>query len=178
MHLLTKLMLPALLLASPVSTARTADAEQPIHIEADSVEIREQEGISIYRGGVRISRGSMVIRGELIVIHNTPAGLEKIVVEGQPASFRQLNDLDEEISAQSLNMTYVADSGQLVLKQQAVLEQKQNKFTSEHIIYDTRKDIVQAGETEQPSGDESPQRVTITIQPSTDPQNSDKEPAQ
>ena len=43
-------------------------------------------------------------------------------------------------------MTYVADTGLLVLREQAILEQKQNRFTSEHIIYDTRKDIVQAGE--------------------------------
>ena len=168
MHLLTKLVLPALLLISPLCAAQSSDAGQPIHIEADSVEIREQEGISIYRGGVNIRRGSMVIRGELIVIHNTPAGLEKIVVEGEPASFRQLNDLEEEISAQSQKMTYAADTGLLVLREQAVLEQKQNKFTSEHIIYDTLKDIVQAGE-DKPAGDDAPpQRVTITIQPSKD----------
>ena len=167
MHLPNKLIL-LILLSSGICHAKTADDSQPVNIEADSVEIREQQGISIYRGKVKITRGSMIIKGELITIHNTPQGLEKIVVEGEPASFRQLTDQDEEISAQSLEMTYIAGDGLLEMKKQAILVQKQNKFTSEHIIYDTRKDIVQAGETEATGADETPQRVTITIHPPKD----------
>ena len=173
MRLLNKLIFAALLLNSTICLGKTGDARQPIHIEADAVEIREQEGISIYRGNVSITRGSMVITGELIYIHSSPQGLEKIIVEGKPASFRQLNDVDEEISAQSQHMTYMADNGLLVMKQEAVLVQNQNKFTSEHIVYNTRKDIVQAG-GEQPSADsDTPQRVTITIQPPKDDQPRD-----
>jgi lipopolysaccharide export system protein LptA len=166
MRQLNKLILPLLLLTSPICAARNTDTDQPIQIEADTVEIREQEGISTYQGGVIITRGSMVIKGELIVIHSNPQGVEKIVVEGAPASFRQLNELGEDVSAQSLEMTYVAETGMLVMKRQAVLVQKQNKFTSEHIIYNTRQDIVQAGDQQGTGGKErTPQRVTITIQP-------------
>ena len=178
MRRLSNLLLPVLLLSSSLCFARASDDDQPINIEADSVEIREQQGISIYRGSVKISRGSMIIKGELITIHNTPQGLEKIVVEGKPASFRQLTDMDEEISAQSLEMTYVASNGLLVMKKQAILVQKQNKFTSEHIIYDTRKDIVQAGENSTSGDSETPQRVTITIQPEKDDQQNSNEQKQ
>ncbi len=155
--------------------ARSSDANQPVHIEADSVEIREQEGVSIYRGHVKISRGSMLIKGELIHIFSQEQNIDRIEVEGQPASFYQLNDAGEEISAQSLDMTYTAADGILEMKQEAILVQHQNRFTSQHIIYDTRQDIVRAGEqpttTEQPAEQQTPSRVTITIKPKQDDQN-------
>jgi len=175
MHPLNKLILilPLLLLSSPIHAARSADADQPVHIEANSVEIREQEGISTYRGDVVMTRGSMVIKGDLIVIHSNPGGLEKIQVEGKPASFRQLNDLGEEISAQSLEMTYLADDGLLLLKRDAILVQRQNKFTSDKIVYNTREDTVQAGEDGSAGKQGTPQRVTITIQPPRDQPSGD-----
>ncbi len=145
--------------------AKTSDNDLPLHIEADSVEIHEQQGVSIYRGNVSITRGSMLINGELIHIHSRQGVLEKIRVEGTPAKFHQLNDLDEEISAQCQQMEYQADSGQLILNKDAILVQNKNRFSSEHIIYDTRKDIVQAGNNQQLQNGDQPQRVTITIHP-------------
>ena len=174
MHLYSKLSLALLLiLSSSLSAAKTTDQEQPINIEADSVEIREREGISTYRGHVKIIKGSMLIKGDLIYIHTGEKGLEKILVEGKPATFKHLNDQDEEITAQSHKMTYQASSGILVLKKDAVLEQSNNRFTSEHIVYDTQKDIVQAGSDEQTT-DQQPGRVSITIQPQKD-NNQDNE---
>jgi len=170
MHPLNKLILilPLLLPSGPIRAARSADADQPVHIEANSVEIREQEGISTYRGDVVMTRGSMVIKGDLIVIHSNPGGLEKIQVEGKPARFRQLNELGEEVSAQSLEMTYMAKDGLLLLKQDAILVQRQNRFTSDKIVYNTLEDTVQAGEDGNTGDQGTPQRVTITIQPPRD----------
>ncbi|MCW9012646.1 MAG: lipopolysaccharide transport periplasmic protein LptA [Gammaproteobacteria bacterium] len=161
------LLFLSLVTCSQFAQAKTADAEQPLNIEADAVEMREQEGVSIYRGHVKISRGSMQILGELIYIHTTENKLKKIRVVGTPAKFRQLNDLDEEISAQSHEMEYQANDGVLILKEKALLIQKQNRFASEHIIYDTKKDIVQAGERNNGDNatDSKPERVTITIHP-------------
>ncbi|TNF36391.1 MAG: lipopolysaccharide transport periplasmic protein LptA [Gammaproteobacteria bacterium] len=154
----------AMLLTTGVA-AKTSDNDQPLHIEADSVEIREQQGVSIYRGNVSIQRGTMQIHGELIHIYSRQGVLEKIRVEGSPAKFRQLNDLDEEISAQCRQMEYQANNGTLILNQEAILVQNRNQFSSEQIIYDTRKDIVQAGNQTTPDASEQPQRVTITIHP-------------
>lgn len=173
-RLINSLPLLGLLLAlyTPLpAVAKTSDAEQPVHIEADSVEIREKDGLSIYRGHVKITRGSMNIQGELIHIHSNDDGLEKITVQGDPARFSQLNDANQEVSAESGDMNYDADSGILVLKKDAILIQHQNRFTSQHIIYDTRKDVVKAGNSPPTSSndgtEQTPSRVTITIKPKT-----------
>jgi lipopolysaccharide export system protein LptA len=156
-----------LLLFNPVAMAKTSDTNEPVSISADSVEIREKEGTSIYRGNVKISKGSMQIQGELIHIYSDDNGLSKIYVEGKPARFRQLNDQDEEVSSQSEQMEYTADNGILTLIKDAVLIQNKNNFSSQHIVYDTKNDIVQAGKTENDNNNTNtePGRVTITIQP-------------
>ena len=153
------------LFLSMQAQAKTSDMNQPLHIQAGSVEIREQEGISIYKNNVLITRGTMIIQGELIHVHSDENEIRRIRVEGAPAKFRQLNDQDEEISAQSLQMEYQANNNKLILTKDAVLVQGQNRFTSEHIVYDTQQDIVQAGDPEKKGEATESERVTITIQP-------------
>ena len=88
-----------------------------------------------------------------------------IDVEGKPARFKQLNDDEKEVSAQSQKMSYSSETGVLTLDNEAILIQGQNQFTSEHIVYDTKQDIVQAGKSDTPSSATEPERVSITIQP-------------
>ena len=145
--------------------SKTADMNQPLYIQAGSVEIHEKDGISIYKNNVLITRGSMIIQGELIHVHTSANEVKKIRVEGVPAKFKQLNDQDEEISAQSLQMEYQANNNKLILNKEAILIQGQNRFTSEHIVYDTQQDIVQAGDPTTKDSESETERVTITIQP-------------
>ncbi len=176
MRQLNKLVFVVLLLCNLPVHAKTTDQDQPINIEADSVEIREKQGISIYKGNVKITKGSLLIKGDLIHIHSNKEGLEKILVEGRPATFKQLNDFNEEVSAKSLKMTYKTKTGILELNKEAVLIQSKNKFTSDHIIYNTQKDIVQAGDEQQKSSTKKPARVTITIHPEKDNQQKNNNP--
>jgi len=158
-------ILLCLMLTPSFTLAQTSDENQALHIEADSVEIREQQGISIYKGHVNISRGSMLINGQLIHITRIKNDMYIINVEGTPARFRQLNDNDEEVSAESQKMTFSSATGILTLEKQASLIQGSNHFTSEHIVYNTKQDIVQAGKDETAVDSSEPKRVTITIQP-------------
>lgn len=146
--------------------AKTADKEAPLHIEADQLEMREKDSVSIYNGHVKITKGSMKITGDKIIIKNKNGNLYKIHINGKPATFYQLNDLDEAISAESNIMDYKAKTGILELKEKALLLKNKNRFSSEHIIYNTLEDIVKAGNHNPPSTQEPP-RVKITIHPET-----------
>ncbi len=164
MKLLTKLILFFAMLFSANSFAKTTDKDAPVHIEADQLEMRERDNISIYNGNVKITKGSMKITGDKIIIKNRDGRLYRIKVDGKPATFYQLNDLDEAISAESYFMDYQATSGLLELKEKALLLKNKNRFSSEHIIYDTLKDIIKAGNHNSPNPAQAP-RVKITIHP-------------
>lgn len=164
---LNKFMFLALWLIPAVAVAKTSDAEQPIHIEADQVEIRDREGLSIYRGKVQIVQGSLRINGNEIRIRTDDQGLQKVTVTGKPATFYQLTDQNEEISAQGQQMEYQSKTGLLILDRDAVLVQRDNRFTSEHIVYNTQTNVVKAGADNAAEATENatPPRVTITIMP-------------
>ena len=162
MHL--KLLILSLLLVNTSLIAQTSDKDAPVHIEADRVEMHERENLSIYKGNVRITKGSIQITGDEIFIQNKNGKLQHIKISGKPATFYQLNDLNEEVSAQSYQMKYLAKNSMLELKQQALLVKNQNRFSSEHIIYDAHNDIVKAGHNDKTATEEKP-RVKITLHP-------------
>ena len=162
MHL--KRFLLFIYLVSTPLFAQNTDKEAPIHIEADRVEMHERDDLSIYKGNVKITKGSIRISGDKILIKNSDGKLDHIKVNGTPATFFQLNDLNEEISAQSIEMKYLAKNSMLELKQQALLVKNQNRFSSEYIIYDAHNDIVKAGNDNKTNSNEQP-RVKITLHP-------------
>jgi len=159
-----KLFFLSLMFISQNSLAMSEDKDAPVHIEADQVEIRDKEDLSTYRGNVKITKGSLKITGDKITIKSKNGNLFKIRITGKPATFYQLNDLKQVISAESKQMEYLAADGMLELKEEALLVKAQSNFSSDHIIYDTHKDIVKAGHHNNPDP-VAPPRVKITIHP-------------
>ena len=161
-----KLIILLLLFVNLTAQARSADKEAPVSIEADQLEMRQQDNISIYRGHVKIQKGSLKITGDMIVIKSKDGDLHHIKVKGKPATFFQKNDLGEAIKAESNEMDYLVKTGILELKDNALLVQNNNQFSSSHIIYNTLKDIVTAGLNNKKSSKDKP-RVKITFHPET-----------
>lgn len=146
---------------SPYASALNADRDQVMQIEAGKVVMKEKEGVSQYSGNVKITQGSRIISGESITVHSKDNEVTKVVIKGEPAFFSQLNDQNEEIKGQSNLMVFYADKDLLVMKTNAILQQKDNIFKSDKITYDTAKDIISAGNSD--GADDK--RVTITINP-------------
>jgi lipopolysaccharide export system protein LptA len=161
MPLLISLVALLCLLSPARATARTGDREQPIHVQADTVEIDDKRGISVYRGKVSLSQGSMVLHADTLTVHHPQRKLEKATAEGHPAEFQE--DLDQpgkQVKAQARTMDYAAVRGVLVLSGQAQLFQDGNQFSGSRIEYDLKSDVVHASRDE--AGHE---RVQVTIQP-------------
>ena len=78
-----------LILASPPGLALESDKEQPIELAADSVDIDESKGMSIYRGDVDLRQGSMHLRADVVTVHQNNRKPTKIIAEGRPVKFQQ-----------------------------------------------------------------------------------------
>ena len=46
------------------------DRDKPIHITADTAELNDKTGISIYRGDVEMVQGTTILTGDVITIHS------------------------------------------------------------------------------------------------------------
>lgn len=153
-------MLLAFALMSPVHALST-DSQQPINIEADSVDIDNQQGISVYKGNVVMTQGSIRLSGDVVTVYSPNQVLQKAVAEGNPAKYKQRPDnKEEDMRAQAQRMEYFADTEKLILLEGAHVWQGKDEFSGNKIEYDTKRSIVQASKA--PSGKE---RVQVIIQP-------------
>lgn len=152
------------------AAARTDDASKPINIKADSAEINDITGVSVYRGNVKITQGSMQLTGEKVVLETANKKVKKIIAEGDLSTFRQTTDDGKLINAEAKKMVYKISANEVVLTNNAKLTESGNTFASDRIVFYTDKEIVSAGSS---SGND---RVNITVFPETikEEKNSDQ----
>ncbi|MGE0370408.1 MAG: lipopolysaccharide transport periplasmic protein LptA [Gammaproteobacteria bacterium] len=160
------LLLACALLGPAPGYALTSDREQPIHIEADRVEIDDVRHVSVYRGNVRYSQGTMRLEADTVSIHyDAERNFQRLTAEGQPARFRQrLDGQAEDMRGEALKIEYTAAPERLVLKQQAQVWSQGDEFAGDLITYDIAGDRVVARRGEAEEG-----RVQVVIQPRQTP---------
>lgn len=149
-----------LCLAQP-GFALESDKEQPLQLEADSLSIDEASGVVLYEGSVEVTQGSLKIWAERLWVHRRQGKTEKVIGEGDPVRFRQLIEQGgEEASGQARRVEISLERDELLLIDDALLEQGNNHFRSDRIIYNRGKALVRAGTSAQ-----GKQRVQVVIEP-------------
>jgi lipopolysaccharide export system protein LptA len=143
------------------------DREQPIRVQADSAELDDRQGVAVYRGDVVITQGTMKITGDTVTITQDGNGdVEVFTSIGKPAYYEQKPAADKEIvKAYGLTIQYFAANERIVLIDQAKVVQEGNTFEGEKIVYDTRRQIVNAGVDTNAYVTTPRPRVDMVIQP-------------
>lgn len=153
-----------LLAPYPSATARKSDRDQPIKLSADQAEIDNVKGVSVYRGDVVLTQGTLKITGEVMYVYYAPDSreLDHIVVEGHPASYQELPEGESEyVHAKAPRMEYyTAGPRRIRLLQGATLWQGPNTFHGKQVVYNIEADQVVAR-----SGQDKTNRIHITIYP-------------
>ena len=155
-----------LLLWIPASgLALSSDRDQPVHIEADSAVLMEQEGRSTYTGNVAIRQGTLKLHGDNMTVYNSDSKIDRIILTGSPATIVQRQEgSDTDLHAEAGQVEYRAAEEHIILTGAARIWQADGKdFRSEKIIYNIRTNVVHAGDST------SGERVHITLQPKQKP---------
>ena len=144
------------------AAALSSDRDQPMYVEADRADIDDKRGVSVYRGNVKITQGTLILTAAELTVHSKDGDIIKAVAVGQPATYRQRPDgKEQDVEAEALRMEYYGSDQKIILIDQAEVRQGGDTFRSQRIHYDIAKDVVNAGATTGSPGD----RVRITIQP-------------
>lgn len=153
------LLLLLIVFLSPAGWALSTDKDQPVTIEADSVDIDEAKETAIYKGNVILVQGSLNLRASRVVVYNFQSDNALIVATGQQVQFSQKPDDSEQlIKGRANKAEYGINSARLELTGKASLVKGKNTFRNDRIIYDREKAIVKAG-----TSAEGTERVRITI---------------
>lgn len=153
--------------------ALSTDKEQDIEIEADTADMDDLNGITVYRGDVVVVQGSIRMTGHTMTVHFDDNGdMELVIMQGTPATYRQLPDNSENYDeAEALQMEYYALKDYIILKEKALVTKPDGSTMSgKRIDYDTilSKVIAKGSATtaksgKGESGKEKDGRVKITI---------------
>jgi lipopolysaccharide export system protein LptA len=158
-------------LGSAAAWALPSDRDQPIRIQADSAELDDRQGVAVYRGDVIITQGTLKITGDTVTITQTASGdIDVFTSVGKPAYYEQKPAADKDIvKAYGLTIQYFASNERIVLIDQAKVIQEGNTFEGEKIVYDTRRQIVNAGRATGNEVSVPRPRIDMIIQPKNKP---------
>ncbi|HLD68408.1 MAG TPA: lipopolysaccharide transport periplasmic protein LptA [Pseudomonas sp.] len=158
-------------LASSSAWALPSDREQPIRVQADSAELDDKQGVAVYRGDVVITQGTLKITGDTVTITQDKNGeIEVFTSVGKPAYYEQKPSADKQIvKAYGLTIQYFAANERIVLIDQAKVIQEGNTFEGEKIVYDTQRQIVNAGRATGTNLSVPRPRIDMVIQPKNKP---------
>lgn len=168
-------MIASAVLVGAVSSAAhglSTDRDKPILIEAQAAEADNRAQVTVYRGDVVITQGTLRITGDTVWIHYSDSNtITKAISVGKPAKFRQLLDGKEDyMTADAERMEYRAEEDLILLLGNARYGEGADKITAPRIVYDSRLGRAKAGPTTAEGRSESSEsdksdRVRITITP-------------
>lgn len=158
--------------------AEKADATKPTNVEANQMEYDDVKQINTFTGNVVLTRGSILMKANKMVVTQDPAGYQFITMYAGPgalASFRQKRDggPDQWIDGQAERIEYDDKAEIMKLFSKARMRRLEgtkptDEVEGEYISYDTRAEFFTVHNTS--SGDSKPGagRIKAVIQPRAD----------
>lgn len=149
------------LAAVPVTRAAGNDEDEPIRINARSVEADEKTGAAVYRGNVIVEQGRLSIKADRVEIRAKNNQTELIQATGTPVKLRQQPDATtEEIQAEARRMDYRVSTRKLDMIGEVSLRRGEDLFTGGVLHYDLdAKSLSATGD------DKSDGRIHAVMQP-------------
>lgn len=172
-------MLASLALLAPGVQAERADRFQPIQVESDRMQYDDIKQVNVFVGQVVLTRGTLVLRADQLVLRQDPEGYAHGTATGQLARFRQKRDgLDEWVEGQGEEIIYDGKAETLrILRRAQVRRLDGSRLLDEiegaTIVYDSRTErYTVEGSAARVAPENS--RVRVTIQPRVTPETPPK----
>lgn len=156
-----------------VSFAEKADKTKPTNIEADRLVHDDIQQISTYTGRVILTKGTILMKGDKLVIRQDPEGYQYGIMTGKLASFRQKRELpDQYIEGYGLEINYDGKTEIVRFIDRAYVRRLDKEVPTDEIqgsivIYEARSEnyAVEGSGGKAPDASNPSGRVKVTIQP-------------
>ncbi len=163
----------ATLLAATAARAEKADRDKPVNIEADRVSVDDVKKVQTFEGNVQLSKGTLVIRAERIVVIQDDDGYQRGVATGSPGvlpTFRQKREAqDGYIEGEAERIEHDAKAEKTQFFNRARVKSGLDEVRGQFISYDALSEqyFVTSGPNGTRAQAGSGERVRAVIQPKT-----------
>jgi len=151
--------------------AEKADKDKPTNIEANRMTADDVRRVSIFEGGVVLTKGTLVLKADRIVVRQDANGFQHATATGTPVRFRQRTDPKGGkpavwMDGEALRIEFDDANERVDLHDKAWVRRDQDEVRGNHIALDQRTEAfsVSGGPGTADGG-----RVRAVIQPKTPP---------
>lgn len=125
--------------AANSAQARQTDSSQPVLVKADNSVMDQDKGIATLTGHVSLDQGTMQIEGDKAIGHfDQNNQIQRAVVTGNPARFRQTLDDNSLVHGSASNIDYQVSENTVILTGNAVVvHEGQGDFHGAKLTYNT-----------------------------------------
>lgn len=154
-----------LLLWAAGCRAERADRNAAMHLEADQVVMDDLRQVSTFTGNVKLSQGTLLIRGDKVIVSSDKGDIKHATVYGDTAEFRQKRDgVDEYVEGYGERIDYDMGTQILDFSGKARLKRNRDEVSGDHISYNARTEVFQVNGKSTSAGS-THQRVRAILQP-------------
>ena len=145
--------------------AEQADSTKPIEVEANRMSADDARRMNVFEGNVVVTRGTLNIRADRIVVRQDAEGNQYATATGNPVRFRQRQDAkppEKEgvwMEGEAKRIELDEKSGKIELYEEARVNRGGDEVKGNYILVDQRSDFF----TVTPGRGDG--RVRATIQP-------------
>ena len=161
-------LLACCFLAPLAAHAERADRDKPVHLEADQVTVDDSKQTATFVGNVVLTQGTLVIRGDRMVVQQDADGFKYGVAHGNLASFRQKREgHDEYIDGYAERIEYDSKAEKMQMFNRAYLKKGNDDVRGNYISYEVATEffrVVGGGKKAATAGNPEG-RVRAVIQP-------------
>lgn len=150
------------------ASAEKADRDQPINLEADAVTVNDAKKTSIYTGNVILTQGTLIIRGDKLIVREDNNGFQHSTSYGNPTTFKQKREgKNEYIEGSGQRIEYDARMDKVQLFTRAWVKRGDDIVHGDYISYDANAEYAEAiGGGSAAATEATPKgRVRAVIQP-------------
>ena len=153
------------MLAAAPAAAEQADSTKPTQIEANRMSADDTRRMNVFEGNVVVTRGTLNIRADRIVVRQDAEGNQYATATGNPVRFRQRQDAkppEKEgvwMDGEAKRIELDEKSGKIELYEDARVNRGGDEVKGNYILVDQRSDFF----TVTPGRGDG--RVRATIQP-------------
>lgn len=138
------------LLTVPLSAQATEDERQlPVNLRADRIDINQKTGISLYRGHVVFSQGSLRLSAAQAEVRSRASTIETVTAEGKPVHIRHLPEgTTEFIEGQASRAIYNVPEQRADLYGDVFIQRGRDQFRGAVLHYDisSRNVLIESSE--------------------------------
>ena len=155
-----------LLIGIAAAHAEQADSAKPIEIEANRMSADDARRVTVFEGNVVVTRGTLNIRADRIVVRQDKEGNQYATATGNPVRFRQRQDPkppEKEgvwLEGEAKRIELDDKSGKIELFEAARVNRGGDEVAGAYILVDQRSDFFTVTPGKGGEG-----RVRATLQP-------------